>query len=100
MNVFNVVNIVPWNIRGAINAKEKRRIKELVQLYKPTIFILMETHCLFASAKVVLGQIRHLVEASSHSRGIWILVDNQSGLNTFDMYSFPQAITFGITRDA
>jgi len=55
MNVFNVVNIVPWNIRGAINAKEKRRIKELVQLYKPTIFILMETHCLFASAKVVLG---------------------------------------------
>ena len=71
-----------------------------MMLYIPIIFILMETHCLFASAKNLcesLGfEIHHLVEALSNSRGIWILVNGHSNLNTFEMYNFPQAITFGI----
>nr|KYP40980.1 Transposon TX1 uncharacterized [Cajanus cajan] len=37
--------------RGAVNAKGKRRVAELVRLHHPSIFIILETHCQFSSVE-------------------------------------------------
>jgi hypothetical protein len=71
-------NILVWNIRGASNARGKRRVKELVRSFKPTIFVIFETHCQFSVASSFwrgLGfEAACILEARGHSGGIWVLV--------------------------
>ena len=71
-------NIIAWNIKGAINAKGKRHVKELVRKFKPKVFIVLETHTQFNNVKSFWDKLGYLAiritEATSHSGGIWILV--------------------------
>jgi hypothetical protein len=46
----NKGGVIAWNIRRAVNARGKRRIKELVTSFQPSIIILLETHCRFEVA--------------------------------------------------
>lgn len=50
------------------------RVRELVNLYNPYIFIVLEMHCVFAMAQNLWSslnfEIYHIVEANGHSGGI------------------------------
>ena len=48
---FEKYNIISWNIRGAVNSKSKRHVKELFHKYKPEVFIVLETHTQFNNIK-------------------------------------------------
>ncbi|KAF1892709.1 hypothetical protein Lal_00042598 [Lupinus albus] len=74
---FKDFSISSWNIRGAINKDGRCHAKDLVRKYKPSLIILMETHCQFISSKRFwnsLGYVESgIVEASGHVGGIWAL---------------------------
>ena len=44
-------SILCWNVRGAESKEGKRHVKNLVKKYKPTIFILLETHIPFSKVE-------------------------------------------------
>lgn len=50
MECFNNFTILAWNIRGAFGRERKRHIRDLVRLHHPSIFVVFETHGLFAKA--------------------------------------------------
>ncbi|XP_020218787.1 uncharacterized protein LOC109802010 [Cajanus cajan] len=94
--MIEALNIISWNIRGAVNAKGRRRSIELVQLHHPTIFVVMETHCLFSSAESFWTKLDYKlcnkVEARGHSGGIWILIAQHSQQVTSEVVVSPQAL--------
>lgn len=51
MMEFQEFSIICWNIRGAISLDGKRYTRELVKKYKPSLVILVETHCTFSSVE-------------------------------------------------
>jgi len=48
MQLFNEFSILSWNIKGAVNSLGKRNYRDLVYKYQPSLFVILETHALFA----------------------------------------------------
>ena len=69
--------IMCWNIRGAMNKDGRPHVRELICRFKPTFFIVMETHSLFSQSKKFWNELGFfevgISEANGHSGGIWIL---------------------------
>lgn len=82
MIVFKELNTLAWNVHGVVNAKGRRRAKELVRMYRPSIFILLETHWPFRVVESfwqsMSYEVGELLEAQAHVGGIWILVEKNS----------------------
>ncbi|GAB2247157.1 hypothetical protein Droror1_Dr00007039 [Drosera rotundifolia] len=69
--------ILAWNIRGGAGANGKRRVRELVRSFQPSIFTVMETHCQFDRVSSFWRNLDYELIAESkavgHSGGIWVL---------------------------
>ncbi|XP_020228435.1 uncharacterized protein LOC109809509 [Cajanus cajan] len=95
-------NILSWNIRGAVNAKGKRRVAELVRLHHPSIFIVLETHCQFSSVESFWSKLGYRLcysmEATGHSGGIWVLMALSCSAKVSDLASHPQAMSFMVVE--
>ena len=74
--------IIAWNIRGAMSAKGKRHVKELVRKFKLEVFIVLETHTQLNNVKSFWDNLRFsaigMAEAMGHSGGIWVLANNNN----------------------
>jgi exonuclease III len=96
------LNFLIWNIRGAVNARGKRRVKELIRTFHPQIFVLLETHCPFQVVETFWKNLGYDfvagIEARGHSGGIWILVAQNKDftIQPFDVH--PQIVSMTITR--
>nr|KYP69646.1 Transposon TX1 uncharacterized [Cajanus cajan] len=90
------------NHAGAVNAKGKRRVSELVRLHHPSLFIVLETHCQFSSVESFWRkldyQLCYSVEATGHSGGIWVLMAGSCTTNISAFASHPQAISFKVVE--
>ena len=66
-----------WNIRGAMNKDSCRHVRELICHFKPTFFIIMETHSLFSQSKKFWNDLGFfkvgISEVTGHGGGIWFL---------------------------
>lgn len=80
----------------------RRHTRNLVRKFKPSMVILVETHCSFANAESFwkgLGyEIAGLTEAQGHSGGIWVLVEIVRNFGVTVVEVFHQAITTSISR--
>lgn len=74
-------NIIAWNIRGGMGARGRRRVTDLIQTYRPSLFAVCETHCKFDRAASFWQRQRYElireVEVVGHSGGLWILAPQQ-----------------------
>lgn len=74
--------LLMWNIRGAVNPRGNRRIKEIVRKYKPTIVMLVETHSSFSRVKRFWSKMGYwliaLEDSNGQARGIWILSNDSN----------------------
>ena len=92
--------ILVWNIRGAVGAKGKRYIRELVRLYNPSIVVLLETHSQFSTVEKFWDGLGFrsiaIEEARGFSGGIWILLkDSTMQYVVFDSMSQAASIKLG-----
>ena len=51
MMEFKDCNIISWNVRGAVNKRGQRHVRELVWKFSPMVFILLETHITFKKVR-------------------------------------------------
>lgn len=100
MMEFQDLVFLSWNIRGAMNLTGKRHARELVRKYKPSIVILVETHCSFGSVDRFWQRLGYegaaISEAQGHSAGILILLEKGSLYSVSVIDYFHQAVTFSI----
>lgn len=52
MMEFSDFSILVWNIRGAVSGRGRPHTKDLIRKYKPSMFVLLETHAQFEGARV------------------------------------------------
>lgn len=97
---FQDLVILSWSIRGAINLVGKHHIRELVRKYRPSIVILVETHCPFGSVERFWNTLGYegsvISEAQGQSGGIWILMEKGSLYSVSAIDNFHQAVSFSI----
>lgn len=97
MMKFKDCNVIVWNVRGAVNKKGQRHVKELVRKFSPIVFVLLETHTAFKRVKRFwsgLGFIdMGIVEANGHSGGIWVLAMENSDFSFGIVDYFEQMIS-------
>ena len=74
---FVFMNILSWNIRGAVNVAGKRVMRELVNKNHLDIVIILEPHYQFAKVSRFWDKLGYfpmaIFEAIRHSSGIWVL---------------------------
>jgi hypothetical protein len=77
MQLFNEFSILSWNIRGVVNSQGKRNYRDLVYKYQLSLFVILETHALFARVEKLWASLGYflavIVESQGHAGGIWIL---------------------------
>lgn len=102
MNQFKDFSIVSWNIRGAISQIGRRHSRELVNRLKPTLVILMETHCSFSQASSFWKSLGYedcgIAEATGHAGGLWVLHACGSGFNVQLVKVQRQAVTIAVSK--
>ncbi|PNY14401.1 ribonuclease H [Trifolium pratense] len=103
MEALNDISILSWNIRGAQNNNAKRQLKEMIRKYQPTFLAIVETHTPFARLNHFWSTNNympiHIVEASGHSGGIWLLKLTHSVYTTNVLDSNQFSITFTISHN-
>lgn len=101
---FQEFSILCWNIRGALNPAGRRHTRELVRKHKPSIVILMETHCAFNRAERFWYNLGYeagaFSEAQGHKGGIWILVERGRNFTVSMVDCFHQVVTISINKGA
>lgn len=40
-------SIIAWNIHGGVDARRKRKVKDIIMTFQPSIFAVVETHYRF-----------------------------------------------------
>jgi hypothetical protein len=95
-------SILSWNIRGAQNNTARRHLKDLIRRFTPTFFAILETHVPFARLSNFWSNNGyspvHIIEASGHSGGIWLLKHTSSNITSTVLHSNQYSLTFSITR--
>lgn len=101
---FQIFSILCWNIRGAISLKGKLYTRDLVKKYKPSMVILVETHCAFSRVEKFWQKMGYDVsgfsEAQGHIGGIRVLVEKGINFMVSVVDNFHQAVTVSISRGA
>ncbi|KAL7262295.1 hypothetical protein ACSBR1_000638 [Camellia fascicularis] len=71
------MDMLIWNCRGAGNQRFKRTMRELVQIHKPELLILMETKVEFTSVGMFFNCMGFTASAHvdliGRSEGIWMI---------------------------
>lgn len=98
---FADIKILVWNIHGAMNLWGRRHTRELVHKLKPSLFVLLETHAQFDSAKVFWSRLGYVLvaieEASGHAGDIWVLSADR-GVTINIVHSCSQIITLKLSK--
>jgi len=102
MEAFKDTSSLSWNIRGAHNSNAKRHLKDIIQKYNPTFLSILETHTPFARLSTFWNNIGytpiHIIEATCHSRGIWLLKQSTSNITSYVLNTNHYSITFSLHR--
>lgn len=102
MEAFKDTSILSWNIRGAQNSNSKRHLKDLIQRFNPTFLSILETHTPFANLSAFWNNNGytpiHVIEASGHSGGIWLLKQSASNITSSVLHINQYSITFSLQR--
>lgn len=93
------MNILSWNIRGAVNLAGRRVLKELASKHSLDIVIILEPHCQFDKVSRFWDRMGYLPmaisEANGHSGGIWVLgLKGRIQFSVLDI--FPQVVSLKI----
>ncbi|XP_019433194.1 PREDICTED: uncharacterized protein LOC109340077 [Lupinus angustifolius] len=92
--------IIAWNIHGGAGAQCKRRVRELVRTYKPSIFSVVETHCHFDRVSSFWHSLGYeLIRESSaigHYGGIWVLIPHVRDFEVHVVELYDQAVSVAI----
>ncbi|CAL5416425.1 unnamed protein product [Camellia sinensis] len=95
------MTLLIWNCRGAGNKKFKRNLRELVQIHKPDLLVLMETKVELAAMGMFFNQMGFTTSAHvdlvGRSGGIWMLW-NPSLVNVRVTEASSQLITARIAK--
>ncbi|KAL7245795.1 hypothetical protein ACSBR2_001015 [Camellia fascicularis] len=95
------MTLLIWNCRGAGNKKFKKNLRELVQIHKPDLLVLMETKVELASMGMFFNHMGFTTSAHvdpvGRSRGIWMLW-NPSLVNVRVTKASSQLITARIAK--
>ena len=93
-----IMNMISWNIRGAVNVGGKRVVKEMVKKYRSDVFVISESHCMFARVSTFWRRLRFypraLTEVTGHFSAVWVLCHD--GLNVVVQDVFYQVVTIKI----
>lgn len=85
-----------------MNVAGRRHVRDLVKQYRPSIIILMETHCLFQKAGKFWKSLGYdgcaISEAQGQAGGIWILLEHGSEFTVSVKDIFHQAVTVFVSR--
>jgi exonuclease III len=104
MEVLYDISILSWNIRGAQNCIAKRHLKDMIRKYNPTFLSILETHTSFSrlsSFWINNGYSPiHIVEASGHSGGIWLLQQTTSNITANVLEANNYSVTFTVNLGA
>ena len=83
MKCFNDFSVLSWNVRGARSKVGRRHVKNLVQKFKPSTFIVLETHIPFRKVVNFWRGLGYkdvaIFEAQGQSGGIWVLEEVGGG---------------------
>ena len=74
--------VLAWNVRGAVNVKGQRHMRDLIKRFHPNVVIVIETHTQFTNVRNFWNNLGYtvegLVEAQGFSGGIWMLTSGGS----------------------
>jgi len=102
MEVLTDTTLLSWNIRGAQNNNARRHMKDLIRKHRPSFLVILETRVLFARLATFWTNIGytmvHIVEASGHSGGIWLLKHSVDPTTTTITDGNQYSITFTISQ--
>ena len=97
------MNILSWNIRGAVNVAGRRVMRELANKHHLDIVIIIEPHCQFAKVSRFWDKMGFspmaISEANGHSDGIWVL-GLKGGVHFSVLDIFPQVVSLKIGEGA
>lgn len=97
-----MINVIAWNIRGAVGARGQRRVKELISSFHPSIIAVFETHCQFERAQTFWQGVGYKLvcasEAAGHSGGIWVLTPISSPLTIEALDAHSHIVTVSVRR--
>ncbi|KAI9386481.1 hypothetical protein POPTR_010G031125v4 [Populus trichocarpa] len=71
MQLFNEFSILSWNIRGVVNSQGKRNYRDLVYKYQPSLFVILETHALFARVEKLWASLGYFPAVIVESQGFF-----------------------------
>ncbi|KAI8012610.1 hypothetical protein LOK49_LG06G00968 [Camellia lanceoleosa] len=95
------MDLLIWNCKGAGNQRFKRNLKELVQIHKPELMVIMETKVEFKSMGMFFNYMEFTasghVDPIGRSGGIWMLW-NPNVVNVRVVEPSSQQITATISR--
>ncbi|PNY05589.1 ribonuclease H [Trifolium pratense] len=101
MEALYDISILCWNIRGAHNNNARRQLKDMIRKYRPTFLAIMETHVPYARLTSFWTNNNytpvHVVEASGHSGGIWLLQYSRTSFTTTVADANQYSITFTVS---
>ena len=74
--------VLAWNVRGAVNVKGQRHMRDLIKRFHPNVVIVIETHTQFTNVRNFWNNLGYtvegLVEAQGFLGGIWMLTSGGS----------------------
>lgn len=77
MDLFQDISIFYWDICGAFGRNKRRHVRYIIQLHRPSLFLIYETHGHFANIEPLWNSLGYkllfIQEARSHYGGIWVL---------------------------
>ena len=83
MKNFNDFSIMSWNVKGAGSKKGRRHVRNLVQRYRPTLFILLKSHISFGRAVGFWRGYKSMAIVEAH-----VLEDNKTSIcHCIDIYN-------------
>ena len=72
-----IMNIIVWNSRGALKPSFQSHIKELVRVYDPDVFVVMETRLEGERVKDIIDRLPFdgaiLTDTIGRAGGLWLL---------------------------
>lgn len=94
-------NLIAWNIRGGVGVRGRRRVKDLIQNFHPSLFAICETHCKFERVANFWQQqgyeLIHEVEAMGHRGGLWVLATTNRTFAVTFLEAWEQTLSVAIT---
>ncbi|XP_057418470.1 uncharacterized protein LOC130712668 [Lotus japonicus] len=100
---FEDLNIISWNVRGALHENGRLFVRDLIRAQKVDMVLLFETRCQFAQVSRFWSTLgfapKFIQEAQGFSGGIWVLIRTIANFSCRLLHMHNQAVSFEIWRD-